>query len=72
MDNEDRDDFLRRLEEIVSQSKTRCCYWAVTELGMSLTELAGRRLGIAVSTVSGALQEVRTSRSAKSSDSPRS
>jgi REP element-mobilizing transposase RayT len=31
------------------------CFWAVSELGMSLTELAGR-LGIAVSTVSGAVQ----------------
>lgn len=31
------------------------CFWAVSELGISLTELAGR-LGIAVSTVSGAVQ----------------
>ena len=31
------------------------CYWAVTALGMSLTDLA-RRLGVAVSTVSLAVQ----------------
>jgi hypothetical protein len=36
-------------------ARSLLCYWAVTELGMSLSELAGR-LGIAVSTVSGAVQ----------------
>jgi REP element-mobilizing transposase RayT len=37
------------------RARSLLCFWAVSELGMSLTELAGR-LGIAVSTVSGAVQ----------------
>lgn len=36
-------------------ARSLLCFWAVTELGMSLTELAGR-LGIGVSTVGGAVQ----------------
>jgi REP element-mobilizing transposase RayT len=37
------------------RARSLLCFWAVSELGMSLTDLAGR-LGIAVSTVSGAVQ----------------
>jgi REP element-mobilizing transposase RayT len=39
----------------VVRARSLLCFWAVSELGMSLTDLAGR-LGIAVSTVSGAVQ----------------
>ena len=40
--------------------KARCllCYWAVSELGLSMTDV-GRRLSIAVSTVSGAVRKGR-------------
>ena len=40
--------------------KARCllCYWAVSELGLSMTELA-QRLDLAVSTVSAAVQRGR-------------
>jgi putative transposase len=34
------------------------CFWTVKELGISLTDL-GRRLGISVPTVSGAIQRGR-------------
>lgn len=37
------------------KARSLLCYWAVTELGMALTDLA-RRLGVAVSTVSLAVQ----------------
>jgi chromosomal replication initiation ATPase DnaA len=37
------------------KARSLLCYWAVTELGMSLTDLA-RRLGVAVSTVSLAVK----------------
>ncbi len=37
------------------RSRSLLCFGAVSELGISLTELAGR-LGVAVSTVSGAVQ----------------
>ncbi len=37
------------------RARSLLCYWAVTALGMSLTDLA-RRLGVAVSTVSLAVQ----------------
>ena len=37
------------------KARSLLCYWAVTELGMALTDLASR-LGVAVSTVSLAVQ----------------
>ena len=56
-DEKDRDDFLQRLGEIVTQSKT-LCFLAVKEWGMVLTDLAVR-LGISVPTVSVAVQRKR-------------
>jgi chromosomal replication initiation ATPase DnaA len=45
-------------ERTIVKARALVCYWSVTELGMSMTEL-GKKLGIAVSTVSGAVKKGR-------------
>jgi chromosomal replication initiation ATPase DnaA len=45
-------------ERTIAKARVLVCYWSVTEPGMSMTEL-GKKLGIAVSTVSGAVKKGR-------------
>ncbi len=47
-----------RKERAIVNARILVCYWAVTELGMSMTEI-GKQLGISVSTVSVAVQKGR-------------
>ncbi len=45
-------------ERIIVKARAMVCYWAVSELGLSMTEVAGK-LGIAVPTVSVAVKKGR-------------
>jgi REP element-mobilizing transposase RayT len=47
-----------RKERVIVKARILICYWAVTELGMSMTEI-GKQLGISVSTVSVAAKKGR-------------
>jgi chromosomal replication initiation ATPase DnaA len=47
-----------RKERAIVKARILVCYWAITELGMSMTE-TGKQLGISVSTVSVAVKKGR-------------
>jgi REP element-mobilizing transposase RayT len=53
-----QDLFGPRKERVIVKARILVCYWAVTELGMSMTEI-GKRLGISVSTASVAVKKGR-------------
>ena len=49
-DDQNRDNFVDRLETVLEQTRTGC-YWSMSELGISMSQLA-RQLGLSVTAIS--------------------